>query len=134
MPICTQWFNAEQDIILIVVQGAWTWEEMKQAIATIHKMMDRVDYCVSTLFDGTCANGWPPNSLAGLQSVTQYMHPNSYSVAVVGINIFLRSMLDLYERVRGSYRNPNGVYFIDTVEEAAKLLRQKLDATKIKGA
>lgn len=125
MGIRIDWLNDEKRIIVFTVTGKWKWQDMFDAIELCHQMMDSVDYPVRTLFDVSHTMGWPANPLANMRKTTEYVHPRSSTVAIVGVGGLLQSIIDLFQRLY-RFTNPNGVQFFSSRAEAIAYLEKQI--------
>jgi hypothetical protein len=107
--------------ILFTLRGRWTWDEMYAGIDGCYTMMESVQHTVATIFDVREAEGLPANALTNMRQLNRRRHANSGKVVVVGLSAFPRVMLNTFARVYG-FSNPNGVHFVETLDEALHLV------------
>ncbi len=87
----------------------------------IATLMDTVDHKVSVVVDFTGAAALPRGMIAHMPAIARRMgHPNGSKILViVGASRTLRALVDIFSTV---YRK---VYYVETLDEAARLLAEK---------
>lgn len=122
MPVLVEWYDPDHKILLIQIQHNWTWPQMHTALEEVWNHLGEVKHGVYTIFDARVSNGWPPNSLANLRQTNARVHPNSREILIVGLSIYHRTMLEIYNRFYGNFVNSYGLHQCATLEDAEDMI------------
>ncbi len=95
MPILVEWGNAEQTILSLSFVSPWTWDDFYEMQSQVTALTAGVDYVVDTLVDVSKGRSLPPNALTHLSKGAAKVPPNSGIIAAVGVDAFIRSMMDM---------------------------------------
>jgi hypothetical protein len=127
MTITVQWDNAEKSIVRYIYEGPWTLNDFNTAYLQARELMDTVDHKVHLIIDVTKSGLLPSNVLARSQSVARRHHPNEGSVVIVGASTFIRSLLEIYQRVYSDLVAPGKFHTAPNLEEARRLLHDAVN-------
>jgi hypothetical protein len=124
MGITVLWDNDEQTAIRYVLDGTWTWEDMRAAIATSNAMLEQANRKIDFLYDMTHSDGIPNGILSHLRSLVGREQPNTGRQLIVGAKksvttAMARRLLSIVEKVYGANWQ---IAFADTLDEARALL------------
>lgn len=122
MGIELYWDNDEQTVMLVEIQGAWTWDDMYDALHKVKRITDKSPVVLGAIIDLRHGAAFP----GGLPfSSTTYGHGKrvlkmgeggSGPIAVVGAAPFFRKVFSVFlsmDREKLSH-----ITFVDTLEEA----------------
>lgn len=118
MKIAVDWHNPEKTILSVKLERNWYWEDMYQAAKDINNLLDTVTHPVCTFYDFTNAFTIPPNSLTHIKSLNRNVHPNQSRVAVIGLNLFGRSIINMFVTLYGAMAKGADFRVVATVAEA----------------
>ena len=124
MSIKTKWLGENSNIILLSVEGAWTWQDYQIAMEDMYRMMAESDYDkIDYILDMSNAPILPDNVLSRMQKVSQNKHPKSGHMVVIGVNRYIKLLFDLMKNIV-----PAHMKFISistTIEDARRELNEK---------
>src|SRR5690349_8975095 len=117
------WDDEAKTVIRYILDGAWTWGDLKDAVATSNGMVEEVDYLVHFIYDSRTSAGVPPNALYSLRGLIGKGHKRTgYSVIVThskgGMLMLAKNLVQLTERL---YRPRWAMGFTTTLEEAREM-------------
>jgi len=122
MGIELYWDNDEQTVMLAEVQGAWTWDDLYEALHKVKRISDRSPVVLGAIIDLTRGAGFPSGSPF---SPTAHQHGKRVlkmgeggkgPIAIVGAAPFFRKafgMLLSLDREKLGH-----ITFVDTLDEA----------------
>ena len=122
MGIELYWDNDEQTVMLAEVQGAWTWDDLYEALRKVKRISDKSPVVLGAIIDlthGTAFPGGSPFSATAHghgKRVIKMGEGGKGPIAVVGAAPFFRKafgMLLSLDREKLSH-----ITFVDTLEEA----------------
>lgn len=121
MGIELYWDNDEQTVMLAEVQGAWTWDDMYDALYKVKRITDRSPVVLGAIIDlrGAGFPGGSPFSSATYghgKRVLKLGEGGSGPIAVVGAAPFLRKVFSLFLSL--DREKLGHIRFVDTLEEA----------------
>ncbi len=79
MAIVINWDTEEKHAIRIEITGRWTWDEMWNALSSIHDLLEEVDYVVSIIVPNCDAlvHTVPSGVLTQIGALNRRRHPRS---------------------------------------------------------
>jgi hypothetical protein len=121
MPVTVEWGDEAKTFTVTRVVGAYEPMEIADSVDDIAALMDTVDHKVSVVVDFTGAAALPRGMISHMPAIARRMgHPNGSKILViVGASRTLRALVDIFSTV---YRK---VYYVETLDEAARLLAEK---------
>ena len=124
MPIRVEWGNPEKTILLETMAGNWTVMDINIMLAEVKAMMTEVPHRVDIIADLTDAN-FTFDNLLPLVNRTQHSRPLNGGT-VVGVNVprSLKAVIALAARF--SPKVAEDIRFVDSLEEAYALLRNRV--------
>jgi hypothetical protein len=133
MGIELYWDNDEQTVMLMEVEGRWTWEELFETLSKVKKVTDRADYEIGAIVDmrdgmqipgGSLFN---PSNLENAKKVLQMGDDGTGPVVFVGKGV----VKTIYNSLRGmNPRASANIHFADSVDAARAYLEDRA-ATKV---
>jgi hypothetical protein len=122
MPIEMKWYNDEKTIYHAKYLGNWTWEELFASLDSANSDFDSVTHKIDVLQDWTHSGKLPPNIISNSRKLIDKMHPNSGISVMVGGNMLLMSMWEVFSKVYALTTRKQMFLFADTVEAGVKLI------------
>lgn len=92
MSIVIDWYDANQDILLVRIWGDWTLEETLSAIQHSQRMYHARPYPVDFIVDVREVKGLPYNLQTHMLHVLQTAPPNVGRIAIVTSNTLYRKI------------------------------------------
>jgi ABC-type glycerol-3-phosphate transport system substrate-binding protein len=126
MGIELYWDNDEQTVILVEMQGKWTWDEMYEALQKVKRITDRSPVVLGAILDLTHGASFPGGSPFNAttyghgQRVLKMGEGGTGPIAVVGANPFFRKVFEVFlsmDRDKLAH-----IRFVDTLEEAGAFM------------
>ncbi len=130
MPVTTRWVDTDHTIICVEFVDPWMWDEYAANRQTgLHAMLDDVSHPVHFIYDLTCAQTVPPNSLSHIRLHSSGYHRNFSGVVVfVGAHGFLRRVIEMASKLYLTRAFGFSVHYADTIPTATVLL-SKIERT-----
>lgn len=123
MPYTIDWFNEDQDILVVKYTGRWTWDEVREVDAVARNLYIQAGRRVDCIVDMK-ANAWvPPNYVANVNDISAEGYTNLHLMIFLTHNM-LRELISAYN---SQFRPlPYAFEFADTMEEAfERILRSR---------
>lgn len=124
MPVEMKWYDDKKTIFHAQYIGNWTWEELFAALESANDDFDALTYKVDILQDWSNSGKLPPNIISNSRKLIDTMHPNSGISVMVGGNMLLMSLWEVFSKVFAAATRKKTFLFADTVEEAVKLIEE----------
>jgi MFS superfamily sulfate permease-like transporter len=124
VPITVEWDTPEKNVILLTMEGLWTWEQLEDAVNRVTTLLGEVDHPVDTIFDGSRSGPIPTNAFTYLRRMNQAVHPNQAGVAIVGMNAFAQTLLNTFGKIY-SLARASDLRFVSTLDEAQVYLTEQ---------
>lgn len=130
MGIELYWDDDAQTIMLMEVEGRWTWEDLFSALETVKKVTDRADYEISAIVDlrggmhipgGTLFN---TANMDNAKKVLQMGDKGTGPIVIVGANGVVRTIYDTLSKLNP--RASANIHFADTMNAAQQFLASRL--------
>lgn len=122
MGIELYWDNDEQTVMLVEIQGKWTWDDMYDALYKVKRISDKSSVVLGAIIDLSHGATFPGGSPF---SVTSYGHGKRVlkmgeggtgPIAVVGAAPFFRKVFGVLLSL--DPEKLSHIRFVDTLEEA----------------
>jgi hypothetical protein len=123
MGISVTWDDEEHSVIRFDYQGAWTWNELYDAVRESHLLLDTVNHTVDSIIDLEHSSLLPEHALSRAQNVVKMAHPNQGMTIVVGANTLVRTLLDIYKRIY--IKNTPPVLMARSLPEAREAIQRQ---------
>jgi hypothetical protein len=121
MPIEVYWDKKDKTIIRARLTDGWTWEDYSTASEKMRDMARQVDYRVDMITDLRQSGPIPRGSAsAHILRSRQQKPPNFGLTVLVGADVFLKALLEVFDRVYGR-RVPRSMT-VETIAEARALI------------
>jgi hypothetical protein len=124
MPVNMTWYNDDKTIFLAEYTGAWTWQEVYEAIENANREFDTVHHRVHTIHDFTKTTHFPANVLSHAITLSRNMHPRTGIGVLVGNGSFYTTMIRIFNRVYTATFRESNFRVADSVDEAHEKLLQ----------
>ncbi len=118
MPVTLEWGNTEKTLLNVNFEGKWTWDDVYKSLDEIYGLLGSVDHKVNTVFDFTRSASIPMNALTHLRATNRTVHSNQALVILVGLNLFMTKLIDIFVRVYDGFARKSDVLVFSTHEEA----------------
>lgn len=129
MPISVRWENEDKTIVRWTLEGAWTWDEFREAQEELHLMIRDLDYQVDVIADMRSAPALPKETFHNFKSAELRAVPNRDRVILVGASLLVKGMATTFNQV---FRNrPTHFWLAETIEEALALAAQPHEKSKL---
>ena len=119
--IRVEWASDSRTVIYWYLPNGWTWADFYIAQKEVDTMIDTVSGTVDGIFLPDNPRYLPPNALTNLRNITLRRHPRYGYSMVVGVNPYVRSLLNTLAHL---LPNDNIIRFVATEEEAHTLIAE----------
>ena len=129
MGIELYWNNDEQTVMLVEIQGAWTWDDMYDALYKVKRITDKSPIVLGAILDLTHGAPFPGGSpfnsttFGHGKRVLKMGEGGTGPIAVVGAAPFFRKVFGVFlsmDREKLSH-----ICFVDTLAEAEAFMAQQ---------
>lgn len=121
MSVQADWFDTEQkNIIRYEFVGSWTWDDFYTAMNHVNELMATVDHTVYIIIDFRQGRGVPGGALTHMRSNTLRAADNWGGGVFVGINGFLKAIVNTFVQVYP--RLGNRYQTAESIEEAVMVI------------
>ena len=120
MSIKNYWTDDRKDMLVSVFEDQWTWDQYYLNLDEIHKMLGTVDHLVDYVIDFRVSAGFPPgNVMAHMRyAAAQFRGKNVGNIAIVGSNMYVRMIFDMFRRVYRSNLPTGNIFVVKDLDEA----------------
>lgn len=127
--IHVQWDNDEQTIVVFTFDGAWTWQDFRDACDESRRLHDQVSHIVVSIFDLREANDLPTNFFSHVRYALDVTDPpnRTQTQFVVGAGFLIRSLGEVFYRLYGA-RYGFGLAFVSSLEQACEMALKELQS------
>jgi hypothetical protein len=126
MSINVEWLSPGSNIVKLIVDGRWTWDEFYSARTTMHAMIEASTHTtIDYILDMTHAPLLPTNVLSHIRNMERQRHPKTRHLVVVGANRFITTMFDLMNKMLPS--GIQNVSMVRTLDDAVRLLKNRYE-------
>src|SRR5690606_7828492 len=123
MAIHLDWDDEHKRLILVRVDGRWTWSELERSLENAISMMDSVSHKVNFIIDIRNGQMDLGSALGQIQkAATPETHRNEGMKVVVGANRMIRSLYGAYRALIQSMGKDQEFHFADTIDEARAMI------------
>lgn len=123
MPIQTDWYNAEQTIIIQQFLGDWTVDDYITNIETTRALVDSVRHTVHIITDMTHQSMPPVKVLTANRWVESHVQDNVGVKVLVNAGHFIENLVRLSRPVMP--RTFRDTYFARSVDEALQIIERE---------
>jgi len=95
------WEDGSKTVLIFQFTGLWSVQDYYIIVDQSNTMMDTVEHTVNMIIDLQHSKSLPDGFLSAVRSVSKRPHPNSGRVALVGLNAFVRAIIDVYRKTMG---------------------------------
>jgi|GEM_PF-380867 hypothetical protein len=134
MPIELYWDNDERDIMLIEVEGAWTWDDLYTTLGKIRKVTDNASYTIGAILDvsgGTSVPGgtiFTQTAFNHAREMLKMGEGGTGPIMIVGANSFIRMVFSTFYNL--DRKTLSNVRFAASLEEARLELNHRLSSQR----
>jgi hypothetical protein len=122
MPITTQWYDDRKQIILVIYEGNYGWNDVYKCADATNALADEVNCPVANIIDMTKAGGIPPNAASNAKRLRARRNPKIQFEVVVGATASLRTMARVANAVFKIFTKESPTHFVDTLDDALNLI------------
>lgn len=122
MNIKVEWYTDDCKIIYLDFDVIWTWEDYIVSYCTLCQYAASVEHRVDVLAEMKRASMLPKRSMVAYRFTAEKLPPNVRSIAFVGANVWVKSMLKGLRRFNPELGDK--IFFTDTRLQALQLLSQ----------
>lgn len=122
MPVQIAWVDAEETIIRLDVEGSWALEEYLKAIQEAITMTKSKPHVVHMIADMTNSKNFPTQVISAAKGYETRFPDNQGLFVLVKMPLYLRTMVQI--AVKMYTKAMSNVHFVDTLEEAHRLIAQ----------
>jgi hypothetical protein len=122
MGLHTRWYNDDHTIIHVKFDPRWSWDDVAHVDDITDDMMESSPHPkICLLVDMSATRLVPKSTATGrIREILDFGHPKTGILVVVGVQMFVRLMLEtLLRAVRG---DRNRLFFAESIEEAEELI------------
>ncbi len=124
MTIKVAWDNSEHNVVRIVFQHGWIWQDLRQAIEQADDLITSQPHTVDLLIDIHDAGGIPSDFItrAGELFSQGDARANEGQKIIIGANTLVRIAYKGFLKIYGSKMESRPFKFADSLESARQLL------------
>jgi hypothetical protein len=122
MSIIAVWDNEERTVIRHIYEGRWDWSDFYRALQESNSMMDEVSYKVGLIIDVESSSLVPSSAISRIGGFRGRSHRNTGMTALVGANLFVRLLYDLFQKVYGGMTAD--FVMVSSLDEAREVLNR----------
>jgi hypothetical protein len=129
MSIIVEWDNEQQTILCLRYEARWNWDDFNLAAKQMTLMLDAVSHPVDLVFDVRSGAFPPPGAMSRFRSIMDNPHPGVRHLVFVAPSLvcsFVQGLIRLMSSLYGSSFTPPNFEFATSMEEARRLLLDKL--------
>jgi len=131
MGIEVKWDNPEKTILLQTFEGKWSGAEYYASLDEMSVLLKDASQRVHLVGDMTDSIGIPAlNLLAASGRVVKMVEQQFATITVVKAHNYFQSLVNVVRRMSPALAER--VYFVNTLDEAYKLLAKRIEASAVK--
>jgi hypothetical protein len=122
--ILVSWDNPDQTTLLWTIDGGWTWDESREAIAKADAMMDASPHAlIDSIVDMQRGHLIPNNAVSQFSRTLNKVHPKAGLIVMSGMPVFVQALLQVLTRAQ----NPSArrIIVVKTLDEARAFIAAK---------
>jgi hypothetical protein len=121
MGILITWDNPDQNILLWTIDGGWTWDESREAIAKAEVMMDSVAHPqIDSIVDMRRGRLIPDNAVSQFSRTLNKLHPKAGLIVMSGMPPFVQALLQVLTRAQKA--SARRIIVVKTLDDARVFL------------
>lgn len=97
MPYTIDWYNGDQDIIVVRCTGRWTWAEVIEADNMVRQMGKQSPYRVDCICDLSGSPWVPPEYTVNVEQITAVPYSNLHTVVFIARDL-IRDLIKAYNQ------------------------------------
>ena len=121
-----EWYTSDCRVILWKFDAVWTWEAYFNSFYTLCRLADSVDHRLGVIAEVQADMMLSNGVTAAYKATAERLPLNVRSIAVVGANIWTRTMLSSLRRINP--RLGDKIFFADTRFHALQLFCEPMAA------
>lgn len=119
--ILVTWDNPDQTTLLWTIDGGWTWNESREAIAKAEAMMDSVAHPqVDSIVDMSRGHLIPDNAVSQFSRTLNKSHPKTGLIVMSGMPPLAQALLQVVTRAQKA--TARRIIVVKTLDEARDFL------------
>lgn len=132
MSIELYWDNDERTVLLLEIDGAWTWDEMDAMLAKIKKVTDAATFEMGAIIDVSAGVTFPggsmftPTAFEHAKQMLRMGEGGTGPVVIVGANSLIRTVYNAM--VQLDPQKMGSVQFAQTQDQARSMLSERMQA------
>lgn len=123
MSLQAVWANEDCTIILITIEGVWSWQDMRVLREQCVRMLNSVPHEVDFIIDQGEANWFPEGYRTSVRRLLKGLPDNIGNVVVSSSNALARQLFHIFVGLVGG-RMRFRYYFTQSTDEAWELLKK----------
>lgn len=125
MPFTVRWYNAEQQVLHILVEKPWSWDDYDAMIDEVSLLLERASDPIAVIMDNQNPVYFPgPGGIGHMRRAT-FMTGEAVSLIVnVGLTGLLKIVSELFVKVTGQEYK---VKYMAHIEDALNLIAEQAD-------
>jgi hypothetical protein len=130
MPVKIDWYDVDKTILLVMLSGRWTWEELYHQQDEFNLVLDALTHDVDVIArsgDAKSANSIPFNSLTQMLVVVRRTHPRIRSTVLMTQSGLWSTIDTLMRRISPLY-NEKIIVARDEAEALARIMARRTQA------
>ena len=127
MPLRTYWYDAEQTIYIIEVEGIWTMDDFYRFFEDTEKLINSIPHDVVLISDMSRSGPAPRQLLSAGRFISKRHMPNVRVTIYVGVSKFGQMLVHIIQKAYPSLRR--GMLAQD-MDDAVRIAREALGQVK----
>ena len=124
MGILVTWDNPDQTTLLWTIDGGWTWDESREAIAKADAMMDASPHpLIDSIVDMQRGHLIPNNAVSQFSRTLNKLHPKAGLIVMSGMPVFVQALLQVLTRAQN--HSARRIIVVKTLDEARAFIAAK---------
>lgn len=119
MSISTTWDNEARTTLHHSFDGQWTWDDVLKSWMTVYTMIQGSPHTIDAIIDIAGTAGWLAYDARLVKQLGECPVPDNVGlVIVVGANVFVQSLWNIYGQLFPAPAQKLNLRFMSTVDEA----------------
>jgi hypothetical protein len=119
--ILVTWDNPDQNTLLWTIDGGWTWDESRAAIAKADAMMDSSPHrVIDSIVDMSRGHLIPDNAVSQFSRTLNKIHPKAGLIVMSGMPPLVQALLQVLTRAQKA--TARRIIVVKTLDEARAVL------------
>lgn len=118
MPITVSWETDQKSTLIFAYVGQWELADFYHVTDEGNALMDQVTYPVNMILDVRHSKVIPNGFMNAINNTSRKLHPNTGTMAMVGINAFARAFIGIYKKVYPAKSSQKTIHFAASYDDA----------------